>query len=1071
MQFIADLHIHSHYSRATSRDLVPQKLALWAQKKGIQLLGTGDFTHPGWFAELKENLVEAEQGLFRLKHSLENDVEKELPRSCRLTPRFILSGELSCIYKRGGKTRKVHHLILMPDFDSLEKFNKSLARIGNIRSDGRPILGLDSKNLLEMALEASDRAFFIPAHIWTPWFSLFGSKSGFDAMEECFDDLTSHIHALETGLSSDPAMNGLFSELDQYVLVSNSDAHSPQKLGREANLFSTDLGYDRIIEAMTGGEGFTGTIEFFPEEGKYHLDGHRKCSVCFEPEETRGCGGKCPACGKPLTVGVLNRVCELADRDTPILSRRFFSLIPLSEILSEILACGPSTSKVTAVYDELLERLGPELQILMNRPLDELKEAGGPLLAEGIRRMRLNQVIREGGYDGEYGRIRLFRDDEKSTLSGQFGLFQAGGKSASPSRRKEAHRPVKTGTAMKDGPSIETSGSDPILDPLNPEQKEAALHEEGHLLIIAGPGTGKTLTLTHRIAHLVRSGLAEPRQILALTFTNKAAREMEERIRRLVKGGASSNIRVFTFHGFCMDVLRAEGDRAGIAHDFLLCSEWDGRKLAEQTLSMLGLSRSLGQFLRSIPFLKRDSVLEPPGERNGSSVEFLLPYQMYQRTLRESGMLDLDDLEAETLRLFRSRHDVCETYANRFPWVFVDEYQDTNPVESAILKTLVSPQTSALRPIRVCAIGDPDQAIYGFRGADVQSFFKFEKDFPGAGVVRLTRNYRSTQPILTGAASILNKEEPLQGQNRQGELICLAPCRTGAEEAEMVVAEIERLLGGTSLFSVDSGRAASGEEGEGLGFGDVAVLFRLNSQGEALEEAFERSGIPYLRSGEAPLVMRHPVHEIWRFLLAASFAAVPHYREFYLSLPGMERQERVRILESFHSTGLVAEVVERAISAHGFQISEEAREPLRRLRELAADFQQDLKAFLDRLSLDRGIDHETLSGDRVALMSLHAAKGLEWPVVFITGCEDQLLPCTLFGDRDDAEEKRLFYVGMTRARKRLILSHAKSRILSGRALQSNPSPFLTMIPSTLCAPLSRTGWKPRKKPKRQLDLF
>jgi len=356
-------------------------------------------------------------------------------------------------------------------------------------------------------------------------------------------------------------------------------------------------------------------------------------------------------------------------------------------------------------------------------------------------------------------------------------------------------------------------------------------------------------------------------------------------------------------------------------------------------------------------------------------------------------------------------------------------------------------------------------------GLDVGNILRFEKDFPGAGVVRLTRNYRSTQPILTGAASILNKEEPLQGQNRQGELICLAPCRTGAEEAEMVVAEIERLLGGTSLFSVDSGRAASGEEGEGLGFGDVAVLFRLNSQGEALEEAFERSGIPYLRSGEAPLVMRHPVHEIWRFLLAASFAAVPHYREFYLSLPGMERQERVRILESFHSTGLVAEVVERAISAHGFQISEEAREPLRRLRELAADFQQDLKAFLDRLSLDRGIDHETLSGDRVALMSLHAAKGLEWPVVFITGCEDQLLPCTLFGDRDDAEEKRLFYVGMTRARKRLILSHAKSRILSGRALQSNPSPFLTMIPSTLCAPLSRTGWKPRKKPKRQLDLF
>ncbi|RJR50783.1 MAG: hypothetical protein C4576_04620 [Desulfobacteraceae bacterium] len=1067
MRFIADLHIHSHYSRATSRDLVPQKLSLWAQKKGIQLLGTGDFTHPGWFAELKENLLEAEQGLFRLRPGLEKDVEKELPHSCRLAPRFILSGELSCIYKRGGKTRKVHHLVLMPGFDSLERFNKSLARIGNIRSDGRPILGLDSKNLLEMALEANEKAFFIPAHIWTPWFSLFGSKSGFDAMEECFDDLTFHIHALETGLSSDPAMNGLFSELDRYVLVSNSDAHSPQKLGREANLFSTELDYDRIIEAMTGGNGFTGTIEFFPEEGKYHLDGHRKCSVCLEPEETRGCGGKCPECGKPLTIGVLSRVCELADRDTPVLSREFFSLIPLAEILSEILACGPSTSKVTAAYDELLERLGPELGILMERPIDMLKEAGGPLFAEAIRRMRLNQVIREGGYDGEYGRIRLFRHEEKSRLSGQFGLFQPGRRSAPPSRRKEEQRAVKPPTGRRKTPSFEPSGSDPILDPLNPEQKEAVLHEEGHLLIIAGPGTGKTLTLTHRIAHLIRSAQAEPGQILALTFTNKAAREMEERIRLLVKGGVRPNVRVSTFHGFCMDVLRAEGARVGIPHDFTLCSEWDGRRLAEQTLSTLGLSRSLGQFLRSIPFLKRNSVLQPPGE-----MEFPLPYQTYQRTLRDSGMLDLDDLEAETLRLFRSCPEAGDSYGARFPWVFVDEYQDTNPVEAAILKFLAGPQTSRPCPIRICAIGDPDQAIYGFRGAEVQSFFTFEKDFPGSTVVRLTRNYRSTQPILTGAASVLNKEEPLQGQNGQGELICLAPCRTGAEEAEMVVAEIERLMGGTSLFSVDSGRAASGEEGEGIGFGDVAVLFRLNAQGEALEEAFERSGIPYLRSGEVPLVMRHPVHEIWRFLLAAFYSTVPHYREFYLSLPGIRMQEGLRNLESFSLTGSVGQVVERAVSTHEFDSSEEAKEHLRRLRELAAAFQEDLKAFLDRLSLDRGIDHETLSGDRVALMSLHAAKGLEWPVVFITGCEDRILPCTLFGDRDEeAEEKRLFYVGMTRARKRLILSHAKSRILSGRALQSNPSPFLTMIPSDLCATVSRAGWRPKKKPNRQLELF
>lgn len=1061
MHFIADLHIHSHFSRATSRDLVPRQLALWAQKKGILLLGTGDFTHPGWVAELKENLIEAEPGLFRLSPGAASGIDREVPGACRSETRFVLSGELSCIYKRGGKTRKVHHLILLPDFESLERLNRSLARIGNIRSDGRPILGLDSKSLLEIVLESSEKSFFIPAHIWTPWFSLFGSKSGFDTIEECFEDLTPHIRALETGLSSDPPMNRLLSRLDGYNLVSNSDAHSPAKLGREANLLETELGYDHLLHALSTGQGLGGTIEFFPEEGKYHLDGHRKCESCLEPEETLERGGLCPKCGKPLTVGVLSRVRELADRELPGPGKPFFSLIPLSEILSEILSCGASSGRVGSAYEDLLERLGPELRILTDCPLGEIADAGGPLLAEGIRRMRLNEVIRQAGYDGEYGVIRLFRDNEKSALAGQFGLFGPSRKSPPPSPRKQPRTKTVTRAARSSAEGkLSPKRFDPILDPLNPEQREAVLHEGSHLLIVAGPGTGKTLTLTHRIAHLVQSGKADPSQVLALTFTNKAAREMGGRT-RLLLGDMSARVRASTFHGFCVEVLRSEGKRNGIPKEFTLCSEWDARKLAEQVVSDSGLKKPAARtFIKRLPLLKR--------EKDPADPQWLL-LQAYQEKLRGSSMLDLDDLECETMRLFEDHPDVRDAFARRYPWVFVDEYQDTNPVEVSILKTLATPR---LGEVRVCAIGDPDQSIYGFRGSEVRSFHSFDCDFPGAKVVRLSRNYRSGQRILDGAASILDKQDPLQGQTGPGEIIRVAPCRSSAEEAEMIVAEIERLMGGTSHFSIDSGRAESCEMGEGLSFGDVSVLFRLNVQGDALEEAFERSGIPYARSGETPLILKHPVHLIWRFLLAALHPEIRHYRELYLQLPEVREVDGGSLLHRFRPKGSAGEVLDHVLDLHGVDLStEDAVESLRRVKSLAEPFSGDLRGFLDRLSLDRAMDHEALPGDRVALMSLHAAKGLEWPVVFIAGCEEGLLPCTLFGTRDDEEEKRLFYVGMTRARHRLILSHAAQRILDGRPMGNGPSPFLKLIPADLCGPLERKRPKSKAKPQQQLGFF
>ena len=330
MEIIADLHIHSRYSRATSKNLTPESLYLWAQKKGIHLLGSGDFTHPEWIRELRDKLEPAEDGLWTLKSDIAGNVDSEVPASCRGPVRFIFQTEISTIYKKNGKTRKVHHLILLPDFNSAHKLISRLERIGNLKSDGRPILGLDSRDLLETVLEASEKAIFIPAHIWTPWFSVFGSKSGFDHIEECYGELTPHITALETGLSSDPAMNWRCSGLDQFTLVSNSDAHSPSKLGREANILHIPFSYTSLRHTLVTGEGLAGTIEFFPEHGKYHLDGHRKCQVRMEPEQTIEHNGRCPVCGKALTVGVMNRVVELSDRGSGVMpphGRPFFCLI------------------------------------------------------------------------------------------------------------------------------------------------------------------------------------------------------------------------------------------------------------------------------------------------------------------------------------------------------------------------------------------------------------------------------------------------------------------------------------------------------------------------------------------------------------------------------------------------------------------------------------------------------------------------------------------------------------------------------------------------------------------------
>ena len=418
MRFIADLHVHSKYSRATSQDMCPEGLWKGAQLKGVSVIGTGDFTHPEWIKELKQKLSPAGNGLFTLKKKYQAD---DVFETCRADISFMLSAEVSCIYRKNNRTRKVHSIILAPDFASAERLNLALSKIGNLKSDGRPILGLDAKQLLRITLDTSPDAMLIPAHAWTPHFSVFGSASGFDSLEECYEELTPHIYAIETGLSSDPMMNWRLSSLDAITLVSNSDAHSAGKLGREANIFDTDLAYASIMKAIQTRKGFLGTIEFFPEQGKYHYDGHRDCNVSLTPQETILHDYLCPVCNGKVTVGVMHRVEKLADREIgfrPPNAPGFSSIIPLPDIIAEGLQCGVNTKKVKELYMSMLERIGNEFIILLDTPLDDIERAGTPLVREAISRMRTGNVQIAPGYDGEFGTVKIFEDEERKTISG-----------------------------------------------------------------------------------------------------------------------------------------------------------------------------------------------------------------------------------------------------------------------------------------------------------------------------------------------------------------------------------------------------------------------------------------------------------------------------------------------------------------------------------------------------------------------------------------------------------------------------------------------------------------------------
>lgn len=1029
---IADLHIHSRYSRATSRDCVPEQLALWAAHKGIDLLGTGDFTHPAWREELKEKLTPAEEGLYVLKEEYRR---KEEGTGGAALPRFVVSGEISSIYKKNGKTRKVHSLILLPGLWEAELLARKLEAIGNIHSDGRPILGLDCHDLLEITLEVCPRAVYIPAHIWTPHFSLFGASSGFDTIEDCYGDLTQQIHALETGLSSDPPMNWRWTALDRFQLISNSDAHSPGKLGREANLLDVPLSYTGLSDAIQRGEGLAGTIEFFPEEGKYHYDGHRKCHLCLSPMEAEAVDGRCPVCGRKLTFGVSHRIEQLADRPVGAVrpgAKSFERLVPLPEVIAASIGCASSAVRVHRRYEEMLRKLGPEFRILRELPPEDIRKAAGDLVAEGIRRLREGRVEWNPGYDGEYGTIRLFEPEEIQNLDGQccfFGIGRTFGTETRPAARKAAI-PAEPRT----GPLPLASAGNIVV--LNAAQQEAVVTAARAIAVIAGPGTGKTGTLVSRAAYLLTERKVKASEITAVTFTQKAAEELETRLAERAGGRRTiGRMTVGTFHSICYRLLRAQG------LPFRLADAGEQFVIAREALIQTGLAVSPRRLLQRVS-LKKAGLTPESGVSAGVEAERIeAACEAYQELLAEAGLWDYDDLLTETLRLLE-REKKDEIRKKRFSYLLVDEFQDISPMQYALI------QAWNKNGRELFVIGDPDQAIYSFRGADAGCFEKLLVDWPALHTIRLVQNYRSAAPILSAALAVIGKNE--------GPARVLLPVRKAEGRVRLVTAtgelaegifaakEISRLVGGIDMLDADRPLFARAEE-QARGFGDIALLYRTHSQEELLEKCLRKEGIPYVVAGRADFLSEDPVRGAILFFrhladpedTAAvrlcckllwdlqdnpiSVARLAALSEKYLPKWNRERPQKL-LLDWMEDMGL----------ANG--------EPMEKLLGTAL-FYQTMPELLDALAFGSEGDLRRCGGkpytsDSVTLMTLHGAKGLEFPVVLLCGVKKGRIPMEHpQGESDLAEERRLLYVGMTRAEEELIL-----------VTSPEPSPFLTDLP-------------------------
>lgn len=1168
MSFYADLHIHSRFSRATSRRLTARTLAAWGRIKGLQVIGTGDFTHPAWRAELAGMLIRDEtSGLYRLREpscaseGLPGVVMPETPE-----PLFLWQTEISSIYKRHGQGRRVHNLVFMPDLDAAERFSRRLEAVGNLASDGRPILGLDSRDLLEMVLETDPRAVLVPAHVWTPWFALFGSKSGFDRLEDCFDDLSREIFALETGLSSDPAMNRLWSALDGYALMSNSDAHSGENLAREANIFAGTPSYDGIFASLRRSAAGTpdpdaGTVEFFPEEGKYHLNGHRTCGVVLEPGDTPA-DGRCPVCGKPLTVGVLHRVQALADRDHPVWTSAqeqagVHSLAPLPELIGEILGTGSKSRKVQERYGELLRTFGSELDILRRVDIADLRHHW-EALGEGVDRLRRGQVLLQGGYDGEYGVVRVFSPQEvrefgagrrRGLLPGMDAVSCAAaqGRTTAVARASEDRF---AGTARGKTPAREgdrkASADASAAEGLSPDQRAAAQAGRAParpVLVAAGPGAGKTRTLAGRLEQLLHQGVPASR-ILVLTFTRRAAGEVRERLGKM--GVAEALPACDTLHALAFALLTQERGRPP-----LVVQEEAARRLFAEATPELSRTARRDAWDRLQKARERRQPLPAALESCR---------QAYAACKAAQQCMDYTDL-LEALLTWPLQT------LQRWTHVLVDEVQDLSPLQLELVRRFLPSEGAGF-----FGIGDPDQSIYGFRGAlgDIEAALR--QCWPDLLVLNLRESFRAVPAVPDCAKALMSGHSRCAAlrSRREGPgslLFCTLP--HAEAEAQRLAAQIHRLLGSSSHTLHDAAgqtpQVPTGHlEAASCTPGDIAVLVRLKAQAAPLRKALETLGIPctvpeaesflhdtgvqtlleaYRRrcavsavplvatadrtsSGEAETGAAAPLAasaagETGRECGSVAAGCLPYSAktEGECSVAGGTRA----VPSKYPSSRDVAAPEDLLALLRQHEASEQGAdgEPASprtggtaglSIRDLLTPFAQDktsgeeadaatarllacpdalwagdpqtlLRAVPEQAPFDRlfrqgsafrqlcalwkecgswqellaraafMLDREAVQArsERVQIMTLHAAKGLEFRVVFLPGLEDGLLPLRrdlLTGHAPGAlpaeeleEERRLLYVGITRAAEAVFASRAVRRRLFGRALALEVSPF------------------------------
>lgn len=1032
MKYIADLHIHSHYSMATSPRLAPEHLEYWARLKGINIIGTGDCIHPGWFAELKEKLEPCENGLYRLREEFRLDESKRLKHpNIPDDVYFVLTGELSSIYKRGGRVRKVHNICVFPDFDACGRVLSRLDAVANIRSDGRPILGIDSRVITEMALESAEQAFVIPAHIWTPWFSVLGSKSGFDSIEECYGDLTKHIFAVETGLSSDPPMNWTCSFLDSFRLVSNSDAHSPEKIGREANLFDAELSYGGMYSALKFDRGFIGTIEFFPEEGKYHLDGHRKCGIVWDPLETAKHGGICPICGKEVTRGVMYRVAELGDRNLPrtdLVPKEFYSITQMTDLLAEVMEQKNSASKaVTNEYMRVIRSLGSEFHVFLESEIDEIKEYGGDMLAEGIRRLRAGEVHLAGGYDGEFGTVKVFSPGDFKFM-GVYSFVSdpdenapamAGGKPAFDIKAFKEYVSAAKEASVTEHKEQQYG--------LTPEQAEAVACTVP-CLVIAGPGAGKTKILAERINFIVEQGLAAPHEIAALTFSTRAASELKSRVRHeYMDAGLSAS----TFHSFGLQIIRDNIERLNISSSFSILS--DDERL-EAVKRVLPDKKDSARVLKMISSVKQ-------GVDCDADKDIL---DRYTDILTAADSIDIDDLIDIPCTMLAADRELRDSYNRRFRFLLVDEFQDINAAQYSFIRMLVNDSGDGL-----FVIGDPDQAIYGFRGSDARFIDELCKDYPRMKRISLTRSFRCDDILLKAAGQVLGKTDYLSGKSK-GLKLKITECESDRSEADLIASTIERLVGGVRSFSMESG--ISDGAGSGTGFSDFGVLCRSSFMFGPLIEAFANHGIPYQVIDTEPFYSREPYRRV-----------VDLVRRVYRDGADSSDVEELAVKIMLENGQSIAAIFHALLSGN------EAYYDKYRVDAFFGET-CDYGEFLRDVTLRKGSDDYMPGIEAVSIITIHASKGLEFDTVFIPGCEEGIIPFSMFGESDIAEEERIFYVGLTRGSGAVYITHAKKRVYRGRVIRYKRSSFLDRIEKRFLELEKRESSK-NKKDDNQLNLF